>query len=145
MFFDWDLKQGWRYKKEYSSEGIISMTWNVEYTNEFEQWWVSLSEEEQASVAASVGLLELRGPQLGFPHSSGVNGSKHGHMRELRIQHAGRPLRTLYAFDPRRKAILLLGGDKTSNDRWYEVNVPKADEIYDVHLTELRQEGEIDE
>ena len=121
------------------------MAWNVEYTNEFEQWWVCLSEEEQASVAASVGLLELRGPQLSFPHSSGVNGSKHGHMRELRIQHAGRPLRTLYAFDPRRKAILLLGGDKTSNDRWYEVNVPKADEIYDVHLTELRQEGEIDE
>lgn len=61
------------------------MAWNVEYTNEFEQWWVSLSEEEQASVAASVGLLELRGPQLSFPHSSGVNGSKHGHMRELRI------------------------------------------------------------
>jgi hypothetical protein len=50
----------------------------------------------------------------------------------------------LYAFDPRRDAILLLGGDKTGHDRWYEVHVPKADEIYDVHLDELRKEGQID-
>ena len=64
--------------------------------------------------------------------------------RELRTQHAGRPFRTLYAFDPRRDAILLLGGDKTGHDRWYEVHVPKADGIYDVHLDELRKEGQID-
>ena len=58
-------------------------------------------------------------------------------MRELRTQCEGRPLRTLYAFDPRRVAILLIGGDKTGNDRWYEQFVPKADEIYDQHLREL--------
>ena len=57
---------------------------------------------------------------LRFPHSSGVKGSKHDHMRELRIQHQGRPYRVLYAFDPRRVAILLIGGDKTGDDRWYE-------------------------
>ena len=62
-------------------------------------------------------------------------------MRELRTQHAGRPYRTLYAFDPRRAAILLLGGDKTGDDRWYETNVPKADELYDEHLKELRKKG----
>jgi hypothetical protein len=58
-------------------------------------------------------------------------------LRELRIQHEGRPYRVLYAFDPRRTAILLIGGDKTGNNRWYEQNVPRADAIYDQHLREL--------
>jgi hypothetical protein len=62
-------------------------------------------------------------------------------MRELRIQHEGRPYRTLYAFDPRRAAILLIGGDKTGNDRWYEEFVPIADGLYGDHLDELRKEG----
>jgi hypothetical protein len=62
-------------------------------------------------------------------------------MRELRIQHAGRPYRVLYAFDPRRCAILLLGGDKTGDDRWYERHVPVADQLYDVYLQELKDEG----
>ena len=122
---------------------IFAMKWEVEYTDEFGHWWAGLSEEEQISVAASVQLLEERGPSLGFPHSSGINGSKHGHMRELRIQHLGRPFRTLYAFDPLRNAILLIGGDKTGDGRWYVVNVPLADRLYDEHLEQLRKEGKI--
>ena len=81
------------------------------------------------------------GVALGHPHSSAVAGSKHGHMRELRVQHQGRPFRVLYAFDPRRIAILLIGGDKTGNDRWYEEFVPRADRIYDAHLLQLKREG----
>ena len=117
------------------------MTWDVEYTDEFGQWWGALTEAEQESVDVSVRLLEAMGPQLPFPHSSGVKASRHGHMRELRIQHAGRPYRILYAFDPKRAAILLIGGDKTGNNRWYEVYVPLADRLYDEHLKELEQEG----
>lgn len=117
------------------------MTWDVEYTDEFETWWDSLTEAEQMSVAATVELLEERGPQLPFPHSSGINGSKHSHMRELRTQHEGRPYRTLYAFDPRRAAILLLGGDKTGDKLWYEKNVPLADQLYDQHLDDLEREN----
>ena len=120
------------------------MKWEVEYTNEFGEWWESLNEDEQTSVAASVALLEERGPSLGHPHSSGINGSKHGHMRELRTQHQGKPLRTLYAFDPRRSAILLIGGNKTGDDRWYVTHVPIADLLYDEHLEQLRKEGLID-
>jgi hypothetical protein len=60
---------------------------------------------------------------------------------ELRIQREGRPYRVLYAFDPRRAAILLLGGDKTGNDRWYEEQVPVADRLYDEHLRQLEREG----
>jgi hypothetical protein len=117
------------------------MIWDIEYTDEFGRWWGTLSEAEQESLAASVQLLEARGPNLGFPHSSGINGSRHSHMRELRTQHQGRPYRTLYAFDPRRSAILLIGGDKTGDERWYEVQVPVADRLYDDHLQQLLKEG----
>ena len=117
------------------------MAWEVEYTDELGLWWADLSEAEQESIDASVRLLELRGPNLGFPHTSGIERSRHAHMRELRVQHEGRPYRILYAFDPRRCAILLLGGDKTGNDRWYETHVPIADRLYDEHLDTLRKEG----
>ena len=120
------------------------MRWEVEYTDEFGKWWSGLSEQEQESLDASVRLLEERGPALGFPHCSGISGSRHGQMRELRTQHRGRPLRTLYAFDPRRTAILLIGGDKTGDDRWYDEYVPIADRLYDEHLEQLRKEGWVD-
>jgi len=117
------------------------MTWNVEYTDEFGAWWEKLSEAEQESVAYSVGLLEALGPNLGHPHSSGIKGSKHSHMRELRIQHQGEPYRVLYAFDPLRNAILLIGGNKTGDGRWYERFAPVADRLYDDHLEALIKEG----
>ena len=61
-------------------------------------------------------------------------------MKELRTQSSGNPLRTFFAFNPRRKAILLIGGDKTGDDRFYHVMVPKADIIYDEHLKEIQDE-----
>ncbi len=119
----------------------MDMKWEVEYTDEFGEWWDGLSEAEQESVRAGVKLLGDFGPKLPFPHSSGIKGSRHGNMRELRIQHAGRPYRVLYAFDPRRCAILLIGGEKTGDDRWYDEHVPIADRLYDEHLETLCKEG----
>jgi hypothetical protein len=115
--------------------------WDVEYTDEFGEWWNRLTEAQQVSIDASVQMLESRGPQLGYPHSSGIGSSRHAHMRELRVQHRGRPFRVLYAFDPRRMAILLIGGDKTGDSHWYERMVPMADRLYDEHLALLRKEG----
>jgi hypothetical protein len=120
------------------------MVWEVEYTDEFFEWWESLSREERVSITGSVSLLEEKGPALSFPQSSGIHGSRHSHLRELRVQHKGRPYRVLYAFDPRRTAILLIGGDKTGNDRWYDTFVPVADRLYDEHIAELNREGLID-
>ena len=122
-----------------SKEYNINM-WDVEYTDEFGAWWETMSEAEQDAVAFSVGVLQDRGPFLKFPYSSDVIQSKHGSMRELRSQCEGRPLRTFYAFDPKRVAILLTGGDKTGNDRFYEEMVPKADKIYDDYLKENQEE-----
>ncbi len=118
------------------------MATEVEYTDEFGAWWDGLSEDEQESVDVSVRLLEAKGIALPFPHSSDVKGSKHGNMRELRIQHEGEPYRVFYAFDPRRMAILLVGGCKTGDPRFYEKYVPKADRIYDAHEAELRREAD---
>ena len=117
------------------------MSWEVEYTDEFGAWWEALGTKEQISVSASVDLLGLLGPGVGFPHSSDIKGSRRGNLRELRIQHAGRPYRVLYAFDPRRCALLLIGGEKTGRHRWYEQHVPMAEKLYDVHLETLRKEG----
>jgi hypothetical protein len=113
----------------------------VEYTDEFGTWWKTLSEAEQEDVTAYVTLLEERDVRLGHPYSSGIQGSRHSHMRELRVQSDGRPIRVFYAFDPRRMAILLIGGDKTGDDRFYETFVPTADRLYDDHIDELRKEG----
>lgn len=122
----------------------ILMAWEVEYTDEFFAWWAGLSESERTSVRASVGLLENLGPEVPFPHSTGIRGSRHSHLRELRVQHRGRPYRVLYAFDPRRIAILLIGGDKTGDDRWYRTYVPLAERLYDEHIATLIREGLID-
>jgi hypothetical protein len=105
------------------------------------EWFDALTVEEQEEIAATIGLLENRGPRLPFPYSSGVASSRHSHMRELRTQVQGHPYRTLYAFDPRRVAILLIAGDKTGDDRWYDVFVPRADKLYDEHLKILGEEG----
>lgn len=118
------------------------MACEVEYTDEFESWWRQhLSEGEQDEIAAVVGLLERKGPHLSYPYSSGISSSRHPHLRELRIQYRGDPFRVLYAFDPRRVAVLLIGGRKTGRDRWYDEYVPLADKLYDEHLNQLRMEG----
>jgi hypothetical protein len=116
-----------------------NVSWDVEYTNEFSDWWMSLTEDEQDAVAIGIRKLETLGLALGYPHSSQVKGSRHGRMRELRIQVHGRPFRVFYAFNPERNAILLIGADKgtVGDDRFYELFVPLADSIYDEHLAEL--------
>lgn len=119
------------------------MKWEVEFTDEFERWWRTLTERQQDDIAKSVGLLEELGPALDYPHSTKVTTSRYPEMRELRTQSAGRPLRTLYAFDPLRVAILLIGGDKTGDSRWYEKFVPVAERLYTGHLEELRREGKV--
>lgn len=113
------------------------MKWEVEYTDQFEAWWNDLEPEEQEAIDAAVELLEERGPGLGRPLVDNVHQSRHKNMKELRPTTT---IRVLFAFDPRRVAILLIGGDKAQTwNRWYDDNVPVADDLYDEHLLEIEQ------
>lgn len=118
--------------------------WEVEYTDEFGRWWATLDSGSQDSVDVAVRLLEVRGPHLPFVFSSGIVGSRHGNLRELRVQHRGAPLRVFHAFDPRRTAILLLGGSKQGDGRFYERMIPVAQRLYDEQLEALRREADED-
>jgi hypothetical protein len=121
------------------------VAWQVVYTEEFEEWWNELDEEEQEEISAKVELLEEHGPILPRPHSDIIVSSRHSNMKELRGRVEQRELRVLYAFDPERTALLLIGGDKTGDRAWYDRYVPIADDIFDRHLAELnRQRGEKD-
>ena len=117
------------------------MGWEIEATTEFRDWYWNLEARDAEAVSRVVEMLEMDGPALPFPYSSNVNGSRYGNIRELRVQSRGHPYRMLYAFDPRRHAILLLGGDKRGDSRWYERNVPRADALYAAYLDDLRKEG----
>ncbi len=119
--------------------------WEVEYADEFGSWYARLTEDDQDAIIARVELLAQAGPALGRPSVDNMHQSRHPNMKELRAE---RGLRVLFAFDPRRIVILLIGGDKTPDDPaspswncWYEQYVPIADDLYDAHLRELREEG----
>lgn len=113
------------------------MAWEVEFTRQFETWWDSLSEDEQVEISAKVELLQESGPTLPRPHADVISTSRHANMKELRGKVEDRHLRVLYAFDPRRTALLLLGGDKTGDPKWYDRFVPIADDLFDQHLRQL--------
>lgn len=108
-------------------------------TAEFDGWFTDLDEDGQVEVVAKVELLKLLGPRLGRPHADTLNGSKHANMKELRADTKGQVLRIAFAFDPNRSAILLLGGDKsgTSQKRFYQRLIARADALYDVHLEKM--------
>ncbi len=115
------------------------MTWDVEYTDEFSDWFDGLGEREQAAVAKVIEALEGAGPALGRPFVDTVKRSRHANMKELRPPSGH--IRVLFAFDSRRMAILLLGGDKTGRWRtWYDEAIPVADRLYDDQLRPLREE-----
>jgi hypothetical protein len=116
------------------------VAWEIEFTDEFGAWWEELTSDAQEDVTFSVNLLRACGPALARPHADTVRGSVYPNMRELRVQHQGQPYRVLYAFDPRRMGILLLGGDKTGKPRWYQEFVPRADALYREHLKEIGEE-----
>ena len=116
------------------------MAWNVEGTDEFHAWFSGLKSGERIAVAAKIDLLEEKGPSLGRPHCDTLKGSKVTNLKELIIQYAGDPYRVIFAFDPRRTAILLCGGRKT-DARWYKTAIQEAEQIYGRYLKEIKDEG----
>ena|SRR5438874_900469 len=118
--------------------------WNVEITDEYFEWFQTLSKEQRRAVAQDIEVLEQFGPQLGRPLVDSIKGSRHSNMKELRTMHGRRHIRSFFAFDPRRAAILLIGGDKTGRSAFYERMIPIADRLFDDYLAEIRKEGLIE-
>jgi hypothetical protein len=119
--------------------------WNVEYTREFEAWWNGLERGQQAAISVRVDLLAASGPNLRRPVVGTIAGSELANLKELRCASDG-SLRVLFAFDPRRTAILLLGENKAGRWRqWYKEAIPAAERIYRTYLAELREEGSCDD
>lgn len=108
--------------------------WTVIYEQPFEDWFLSLSEAEQIDIFAYINALKNNGPQLGRPYVDTLKGSKLKNLKELRVQHAGYPYRILFAFDPKRQAVLLCGGNKTNDKRFYERMIPIAETSYQRYL-----------
>ena len=108
------------------------MSWGAERTDEFDSWWQTLTDSEQRKVVASVEALQELGPSAGRPLVDSVEGSRHSNMKELRVTQT---IRIFFAFDPKRVAILLIGGDKAGKTkRFYKRMIPIADSIYQQHL-----------
>jgi hypothetical protein len=113
------------------------MTYDVYFTAQAEDWLMALDDDDYDAIMARVELLEERGPGLGRPVVDSITGSRHPNMKELR---AG-TMRALFAFDPLRRAIVLVGGDKRDDwSGWYERNIPLADDLLDAHLAALGKE-----
>ncbi len=113
--------------------------WEVLFTDEFGRWFEDLADAQQDAVVARVELLEAQGPGLGRPTVDTIKGSRHSNMKELRVS-KGAAIRVLFAVDPRRQAVLLIGGDKTGRwQSWYEQAIPLADELFDDYLRETGQ------
>lgn len=104
-------------------------------TDEFRDWYRALDDGDARAVARSVDRLEMLGVALPFPFSSAIAGSRYA-LRELRAQSSGRPLRVFYIFDPRRDAVLLIGGDKTGDDRFYQRLIPWAERLWETFQKE---------
>jgi hypothetical protein len=113
------------------------MAWEIEVSDEFKEWYESLTDEECGSVHNVIESLAALGSALGRPQVDTLNGSRYPNMKELRIQHQGKPYRILFAFDLRRYAYPILGGDKSGDAHWYVDAIRRADLIYAKHLEEI--------
>jgi hypothetical protein len=113
--------------------------WTIIYRPPYSTWFAKCSEELQNEILANLEVLKTMGPNLGRPRVDHIKGSTHQNMKELRVQFKGDPVRILFAFDPDRRAVLLLGGAKTGDERWYRRNVPLADQEFSLHLQEMQK------
>ncbi len=113
----------------------------VTVTGAFDEWMSTLSQRERKEVQRSVGMLRELGLQLSYPYSSAIKGSRFP-LRELRPKRGDSPLRVIYGFDPRREALLIIGGDKGADKRMYERIIPVAEELWEQHLKDIEDEEE---
>lgn len=116
------------------------MAWKVVFDAEFKLWLRSLDKDLEKEISTLIDLLRKNGPTLSRPYSDTLKGSNIKNLKELRLKFKAEHWRILYAFDPIRRAILLLGGNKTGDPNWYKKNIPIAEKRFFKHLADLEQE-----
>lgn len=116
------------------------MGWVVEFDDEFARWFETQDVALQDELYARLKLLAQFGPSLRRPHVGTLQGAEYRHLKKMIVQYKGDPWRILFAFDPRRHAILLVGGNERSNNRWYKKSIPIAELRYKKHLEEIERE-----
>jgi hypothetical protein len=116
------------------------MAWTLHYIDYYEEWLEAQEEDLQDEAIAQLGVLEEYGPNLGRPWVDTLKGSKISNLKEVRFSYKGAPIRILFAFDPRQQGVIILGGDKTGDKRWYKTNIPIAEKLYAEHLEKQKKE-----
>ena len=113
------------------------MQWSLIYHDEFATWLTDQEEDLQNEALAYLEMLKDRGPLLGRPYVDTLKGSSLTNLKELRFEYQRAPIRILFAFDPKRQAVILLGGNKQADKRWYERNIPIAEKRFKQHVQNL--------
>ena len=121
---------------------VSRISWDIGFHPAFETWANSLAQPDGEALLAALRILRDEGPALGRPLVDSVVGSRHSNMKEIRPGSTGRTeIRALFAFDKKRRAILLVGGDKNDDwSGWYQRNIPIADDRFDEHQGRLTKE-----
>jgi len=117
------------------------MEWAVLLDLDFEKWLLEQERGVRITILAHTRHLEEFGPAMGRPQVDTLKDSNLPNLKELRVQYQGEPWRVLFVFDPKRRAILLVGGNKRGDERWYKKNIPLAEERYKRHVAELEREN----
>ena len=117
---------------------ISPVAWDIDLHPEVVAWLLELSNKDYENVIATIDALKIDGPNLGRPFVDHIKDSKYKNMKELRPP--GRHFRLLFAFDPTRRAIILVAGDKRKDWLgWYKRSIPIADKRFDKHLNDLKR------
>ncbi|MCW9716635.1 type II toxin-antitoxin system RelE/ParE family toxin [Avibacterium sp. 21-594] len=116
--------------------------WTVIATEQFKSWLSKQDEECRIAVLTSLNNLRFYGPQLSRPYADTVKGSKYVNMKELRVQHQGKPIRAFFAFDPLRQAIVLCAGDKSGDKQFYNRMIRLADNEFSAYLATLEKKDD---
>ena len=117
------------------------MPYTVNASDAFSDWFAPPEEALQDDILFVIRLLQEHGPHLRHPYADTLEGTRLSNLKELRVQHRGEPYRILFAFDPKREALLLVGGSKAGDKRWYRKMIPVAEAIFRDRLAALDEEG----
>ncbi len=125
-----------------SKQYCVIMPWTLIYLDEYMHWLDGQVEDLQDEALAHLEMLKNFGPGLGRPYVDTLKGSRLANLKELRFEFQNAVIRILFAFDPKRQGVIILGGDKSGDKRWYEKKIPIAERLFDLHLEKQRKEDE---